>query len=462
MSQADSRLLKEGSVRHVRRAARTLGTGTTAPLVSNSGTDANVPRRSTISSFDAPTLSCPICGVSAGTLLLLNMHLDEMHFGDEGAARPGVGTVAQQDDMDDIKGAILGFFRGAGRAVRGVGSEEGRTLGGRVRVADDGPGAERSLTTVFVQLRRAAVSAARLEDNRVERRIERLILAHQGGAQTAAEVMAAEQRVVAWEPDHAHHNCPLCARRFGRLAVRRHHCRVCGRVTCGSCTVHLHTAGAELRVCLDCDRTVARMRTRHAMRLAADDSPLKQLYEDMRGGMADADVLLPGFNVMLAKVRGGIGGQAEAARAAAVRRKLTAAFACADRASKAIAALPAASPTAARLHGAVRRAAVQYLQTHMFTLSMLPSRQSAVSLPATPTPVSREASIDQPVSYATTNSSLSQEDKLTSLEVLRDQRQRVLGYIAQAQKERRLEDAISLQASLADLDEELSSIERNM
>ncbi|KAJ2822746.1 hypothetical protein FBU31_004496, partial [Coemansia sp. 'formosensis'] len=123
-------------------------------------------------------------------------------------------------------------------------------------------------------------------------------------------------------------------------------------------------------------------------------APVVPLYEDIRSGMADADALLPAFNKMLAHHRH----HADLARAAALRRKLTAAFGSVDRASKLIAALPAATPTDARLHAAVRRAVVLYLQTHMFTLSMVPSnRQQSGSLPATPAPVSRSSSIDQPL-----------------------------------------------------------------
>ncbi|KAJ2174085.1 hypothetical protein GGF45_004221 [Coemansia sp. RSA 551] len=54
------------------------------------------------------------------------------------------------------------------------------------------------------------------------------------------------------------------------------------------------------------------------------------------------------------------------------------------------------------------------------------------------------------------------DEKMASLDVLRDQRQRVLGYISEAQKDRRLEDAMSLQTSLNDLDIELSLIERSL
>ncbi|KAJ2348206.1 hypothetical protein GGH91_001498 [Coemansia sp. RSA 2671] len=247
--------------------------------------------------------------------------------------------------------------------------------------------------------------------------------------------------------------------------------------------------------------------------------------------MAEADGLLPAFNKM-------VGGR-DLGRAAALRRRLTRAFGDVDRASKAVAALPGASPTDARLHAAIRRAVVTYLQTHMFTLSVVPSRAPA-SLPATPLPprsasselpavdpvpvsASTTTSVPPPVSESTTATSMSTtatsvspagggglaasllsyviparptatgkeqaallldslveralsadpqrqarlaetplEEKLASLQVLRDQRQRVLGFISEAQRERRLEDAISLQASLSDLDVELSIIERNL
>ncbi|KAJ2488632.1 carboxypeptidase Y-deficient [Coemansia sp. RSA 2050] len=462
------------------------------------------------------------------------MHLDEMHLSDNPETR-GRRRVAQQDDLDDVANAILGFFRGAGKAVRGLGTEPVANGSPRVanrlpRVVDDGPGVVRSLTAGFVNQRRAAVSAARLEDNRVERRIERLALVHRGGS--SAEVQEAEQRVVAWEADDARESCPLCERRFGRLTVRRHHCRICGRLVCGPCTTLLPVGEQSLRMCGDCGRTVARIRTRHES--VPSGSVLVGHYEVIRAGMAEADGLLPAFNKLLA--RGGV----DLGRAAALRRGLTRAFGEVDRASKLVAALPGHSPTDARLHAAIRRAVVLYLQTHMFTLSMVPSR-APVSLPATPLPPSRSASSEQPaaispdpgpvplppspppppVSASTTVTTVSSvatvggglaasllsyvipprsaavrpggkeqaalllddlveraldadpqrqarlaetplEEKLASLQVLRDQRQRVLGFIAEAQRERRLEDAASLQASLSDLDVELSIIERNL
>lgn len=39
-----------------------------------------------------------------------------------------------------------------------------------------------------------------------------------------------------WEPDSSSKCCVICAKPFGRLTNRRHHCRNCGRLVCESCS----------------------------------------------------------------------------------------------------------------------------------------------------------------------------------------------------------------------------------
>lgn len=41
---------------------------------------------------------------------------------------------------------------------------------------------------------------------------------------------------MSWQPDSAVVACPLCSRGF-HLLFRRHHCRRCGRVVCGECSL---------------------------------------------------------------------------------------------------------------------------------------------------------------------------------------------------------------------------------
>lgn len=61
-------------------------------------------------------------------------------------------------------------------------------------------------------------------------------------------------------PDKLCHECSECGVRFG-IFVRRHHCRICGRIFCSNCSSHTIPAmrlrndiNGHLRVCLDCHK----------------------------------------------------------------------------------------------------------------------------------------------------------------------------------------------------------------
>ena len=47
---------------------------------------------------------------------------------------------------------------------------------------------------------------------------------------------ALERRLVPWIADSEVKFCPFCKRQFN-LARRRHHCRLCGGIMCGKCSV---------------------------------------------------------------------------------------------------------------------------------------------------------------------------------------------------------------------------------
>ncbi|KAJ2694797.1 carboxypeptidase Y-deficient [Coemansia sp. RSA 1285] len=730
-------------------------------------------------------MTCPICGVMAPSLFALNVHLDDIHFGgSNGGGGGGIGESAEmlarqspvgggagdvngvrsryasQDDLEEVKGAILGFFRGAGKAVKGLGgvstptvaerspqlgandsngfhrqqqqqlqqnqrqdmwqaSERedgadrglvtrahwqkpgaagssvsrcsvpacgtelatqtagalncrccGRLLcaqhcGRRIRLsatAQPSPsgvycrccddcydraspgnrchqkeeGRTRSLTAAFLHLRKRAIRTALLEGNRIEKRLEKLAIAHaadasgtsalissDGGAANALisaaaalqpararALQTAEQAVVAWEDDAAVTSCPFCSSAFGRLSSRRHHCRLCGRVVCGrsACSSLLSmplppengnssrgpaSRVAELRACADCEHVVLRQRDRmvRAQQQLNPDA-LARLYAAARECMATVEATLPAFNALAIKLQGSSAADSapmpgDIARAARIRKQLTAAFNSLDTLSKRIVALPAANASSTRLHVAIRRAIAQYLQLHMFPLTMMmperssprrsQSRASVASSGAGDTPSSvlpsqllSAGSLSPPSSLTTLNAddaaafsssssparhanqqqqqqppppagdgsderqgrsssserrssvasslfslvrlsnpllssnnngkptaassispnsdasareleeesirqallsdpgkhdriaAMNQDEKIASLEVLRDQRQRVLGYISDAQRARRIDDAVSLQASLDDLDTELSILERSL
>ncbi|ETW05676.1 hypothetical protein H310_03396 [Aphanomyces invadans] len=75
-----------------------------------------------------------------------------------------------------------------------------------------------------------------------------------------------------WVPDKARHVCYICRKAFN-LVRRKHHCRVCGEIVCGSCTfMKTLTASpvasaTHVKTCLWCPQ-----RTRHARNLSSTSS----------------------------------------------------------------------------------------------------------------------------------------------------------------------------------------------
>ena len=72
------------------------------------------------------------------------------------------------------------------------------------------------------------------------------------------------KRPVYWIPDSSTDSCKLCDTKFGYL-LRKHHCRKCGFIFCGSCagqfgsipsylgkTLHYSDVGNKVRLCKLC------------------------------------------------------------------------------------------------------------------------------------------------------------------------------------------------------------------
>ncbi|KAJ2395038.1 carboxypeptidase Y-deficient [Coemansia sp. RSA 2603] len=423
--------------RHVRRAARTLGPtrhqrtqSATPPAAANTPSSSDPhprpsARRSTVS---GDTMHCPICGVMAPGLAALNMHLDEAHFTGGAAESQEVGAgsgqrpAAMRDDLGDVGGAILGFFRGAGRAVAGQktqgtqGTQGNATTEQPVREPADlwhtartlpataqPPGASRQHTAYFSRLRTLHTERTLLEGNRAENRLEKLSLVHaqyQGHSarhlQLQLQLQKAEQAVVAWQPDSLA-QCAQCSRALRKgLLARRHHCRVCGKLLCARAecsdmlTLPLPVSGqqqptaglfsaertAQVRACAECLRTVRLVQERVRRQRDRLQGPLEieRLYLVTRQAIKLVDRVLPVFNSLVIRLapHNNSPDTALLARAARMRNQLTEAFGSLDAASREIAKAPAESPGDARVRSAIRAAVVQYLQINMFSLTMLP------------------------------------------------------------------------------------------
>jgi len=70
----------------------------------------------------------------------------------------------------------------------------------------------------------------------------------------SSQIMSGSPKAVAWIPDAEVQECPVCSRKFSKT-LRKHHCRACGRVICGTCSGHellLPGSNRKERVCDPC------------------------------------------------------------------------------------------------------------------------------------------------------------------------------------------------------------------
>jgi rabenosyn-5 len=114
---------------------------------------------------------------------------------------------------------------------------------------NDHNGFERNHMEFFKNVRRKVVDKQYLETSRLETRLTRLtqLLADPppdpnqstGTALWSSfsgqknHIRALEQSIVPWQEDASVNECPFCQQPFSQYSLRRHHCRICGRVVCG-------------------------------------------------------------------------------------------------------------------------------------------------------------------------------------------------------------------------------------
>lgn len=91
----------------------------------------------------------------------------------------------------------------------------------------------RSLFGFFSQVRAEFHDFKEIEATRLQRRLEKL--ADFNAAVSKHPFSTFERQIVPWQADESSHSCPFCAQSFTRLQRRKHHCRLCGRLTCQDC-----------------------------------------------------------------------------------------------------------------------------------------------------------------------------------------------------------------------------------
>lgn len=146
-----------------------------------------------------------------------------------------------------------------------------------------------------------------------------------------ATTKESQQAIVPWIPDSARTACNACGATFS-LLNRRHHCRICGNLTCGKCMQtlsHSHPddgvedllasfsqsasfsqrvlnpnrlSSIELPTCSICAHLLARMETMRAIE-RAQNTPILGLYAEMQFKQTELELLMVDWEQLATKVR---------------------------------------------------------------------------------------------------------------------------------------------------------------
>ncbi|KND00886.1 uncharacterized protein SPPG_09166 [Spizellomyces punctatus DAOM BR117] len=329
----------------------------------------------------------------------------------------------------------------------------------------DSFGVSRNRTQTFLRIRKNRIDNLQLEANKLEKRLEKLSLmyAEEGSRPPTVNKRSsfygggsrkvAEQTIVSWEDDNSVTSCPLCSKTFGAITNRRHHCRLCGRVVCGSpgCSMMIplqvscgdeerRGAVAEIRVCSDCNRVVARRREK--WQDSVNSVQIVKLYKMIAKYRGLVEETLPKFNNLLMSMANRPTVDYEDRdyqMANRYRKNLLDYFSELDKLCKTVKSLPGSTPSVQRLHHNITLSVIQYLQSHMFTLQLMPK----VNKKGVESPAIASITIDP------------------ELEVLEQQYKQVEGFLQDSLKRRRFEDANALKESLQELGREIEARKRS-
>lgn len=297
-----------------------------------------------------------------------------------------------------------------------------------------------------------------------------------------------EQTIVNWEDDAKVPNCPFCKQTFTNFSLRKHHCRLCGKVVCGDtrtgCSsevglnVNVNVGGGktltekmgevalDVRICRECNGVL--FSKRDFMDEVARKPPDQKSYETLVEFEKGIINTLPRFQRLLVSLQDSNKPPTPQQRSEAsrTRKRLLDAFTQYDIAAKRIVKLPTDSPTQQQLQRSIYLYSVEFLQTHMFPLKALPKilkqTKSGKLGNGHHRGLGSPASImDDASSVVSSNPEVDAEEKLLKeqLAVLEEQKFLVGEMIASAKANRKFEEIGALAQSLGELEKEVEKVE---
>jgi rabenosyn-5 len=396
-------------------------------------------------------------------------------------------------------------------------------------------------TSAFVAMRKKRMDRQNLEVQRLEKRLTKLTrllanppeeIPNTNGTGVLSSIAslsgrkdprkALEQSVVTWQDDTTVSRCPFCQQEFGSWTLRRHHCRICGRVVCAdpvtgcSSEVGLNVAAplqptteksgltssgsmaVDVRMCRECKATI--FSKRDFTEEIAHKPPDQRAYETLRQFEQGIRQLMPSFQRALLALQppsDNANGadkpapsHAQIQEAAKIRKRLTDSFTKYDLAAKRLRDMKTDSPTQAKLQKAIYTAASSFLHANMLPLKSLPRmlksnsstsnhRRLLSSLnngngstlsplrngeSATSSQDLDTASLGGASESSTVVSALEMEEKEVreKLLVLQEQRFLVQEMVSNARGAKRTEEVGALARNMEELDREIESLNKQV
>ncbi|CAR23215.1 phosphatidylinositol-3-phosphate binding protein [Lachancea thermotolerans CBS 6340] len=351
-------------------------------------------------------------------------------------------------------------------------------------------GAVCNKTSMFKELRGSKVEDKQLRKLQLENRFIRLAngiqqINNQSSKSMLAsirkytEINKLERSVVPWTPDEAAFACSLCSKPF-TLALRKHHCRLCGKVVCNesqtNCSNQLplmsliraasdlpistefvdnNAEDVQIRICSACVRILF-IKRKFTRELSLPEPSILRIYENMR---TTADVILSILPQVLnqAEEFSATPNAPDVALLTKMRRKLLDSFALYDRLTKQMLKIKPKNPAEERIQRAIVFRASMLIQEHMLPLRSLTNAASTQNSSHETTPES-ERSMNQ--GYGNNLSIKEVKEYRDQLMVLKEQKFLVENMIASASKQRKFDEAETLSGNLRELNEQVEMIAR--
>lgn len=372
---------------------------------------------------------CPVCDTEFISLRDLNIHLDKTH---------------------PVKGA-----------------EDEYSIAAPIVVHDK--------TSRFSKLRGTHIERVAINRTRLELRLVKLLVGLQRVAGsdssettlwTWRDVSACrkfERQTVNWEDGSVFDRCRFCGQKFS-FFVRKHHCRICGLVTCGDvereCSLEapanllaqklqdlfpsapdLEKVSTEfpVRLCTEC-RTVLFGQRNYQEDVNSEPSRLIRLHfqlEKLKSGIVGR---LPEFEELLATLSDGSFHSGEVNRVRKARQDLLKAFSRYEHLTRKIRDLKTGTETENRIRMQMLAKAALFLESAMLPLQSLPQAMG----------------YNEPKLQSSKASSVLQN----KLVVLEEQRFLLENQIAEAKQNRHFDALSPMEASLKEIDSEARNLSK--